>query len=318
MQRFLLLLCLIEKQLSNKRLVNPKDTTAMKNNRCISQLLAFGLFTSISFGQYTFAASKSEHLEFVVGEGSSLQIRNFGGEITVSTGSDDKIVVDYVATDDRADIVIEKRHYFIDVRVDYESMLLTDNAPINFNVQIPEGARVFINNTEGAIVASGLSGKTGMTAVSSSISLSDSSGEVAIKSVSGDISINNVDASELNVDSISGHIEFNNENFPGDAYELDNISGDITISHDIDASYFLRLITVTGSIDNQTGVKEDVFYEEGTGKEVPPFDFRNSVSRLNDKMFSGRELMMGGYNGDMYSPRIIAETISGKIILKIR
>ncbi len=258
------------------------------------------------------AAPAFETREFAVGGSPTLQLRNFVGDVRIRTGASDRIRLIIASSDDRIQVLTEQRIYFINVSVDYGELELSEENPVDFEIEIPPQCRVLVNNTMGSVSVSGVTGKIGLTTVGADISLVDSSGDIALRSVGGDISIRDIYDAELKAESISGLIDFQAETISGSAFSFENISGNINLTHGRDASYMMSASSTTGFIENRL---QGITFLEDLVPSTPDgeVDFSNRFYGIDRRPFASGVRTLGGYNGEFTSTKIEAKTISGNI-----
>ncbi len=268
-------------------------------------------FLLLSFLPIASANAASDSAEYELGEEARVYLRNFRGDVKIVPGASDKVRVSYTTVDDRIAVNIQQRTNSLRIRTDYDSANRVENASVNYEIELPRGARAVVNNTAGSISLSGGLARIEFTTVSGDITLADVRGEISLETVSGDIVVRAVSEAELKASTISGRIDIASSTFSGEIYDLESISGDISVTHGGGASYFLRARTNTGSIENSLGHPERiVMLGENTEETV------NQFQRYSDSLIAERTTVFGGYKGNASSATVELQTVSGNIVLR--
>jgi DUF4097 and DUF4098 domain-containing protein YvlB len=161
----------------------------------------------------------------------------------------------------------EKLHFVTHV---LDSQATPDEQTASYELDIPNGATLDVNNPQGNVTVQGLSGDTWIESVTGKISIIDESGSVSARSLNGDIELvrpsGHVEATSVmgNLRFItsmsamvraqttgSGNIFFDGEFVPGGDYTLGSYRGDMDITCPRSDSFKLQARTVRGKVDDQ-------------------------------------------------------------------
>lgn len=214
----------------------------------------------------------AETQSFSVGENPRLNLTNVSGDITVTAGPSNEVVVDWEIKDDRIEVSVEQDGDKIDVRVEYPNNTRNIDGGVTFNVTFPEQGRLRLTTVSGDINVSGISGDLGMTAVSGEIMLSGASGDISVNSVSGKVILDEMGDAELKAQTVSGKLTYAG-NLGGGDYKFSTVSGSLELDIDEDASFSLKGNTMNGKFESSfDGI--EVSKEQYTG-------FKNAKGSVN-------------------------------------
>ena len=162
---------------------------------------------------------------------------------------------------------VEKLHFVTHV---LDSQATPDEQTASYELDIPNGATLDVNNPQGSVTIQQLSGDAWLQSVTGKISVIDSSGRVSARSLSGDIELvrpsGSIEATSVmgNLRFIgsmsamvraqalgSGNIFFDGDFVPTGSYLLGSYQGDMDITCPASDSFELRTHTVRGKVDDQ-------------------------------------------------------------------
>ncbi|HXJ96304.1 MAG TPA: hypothetical protein VMT20_25995 [Terriglobia bacterium] len=161
----------------------------------------------------------------------------------------------------------EKLHFVTHL---LDSRATPDEQTASYELDIPNGATLDVNNPQGSVTVQQLSGDAWINSVTGKISVVDESGRVSARSLSGDIELvrpsGSIEATSVmgNLRFIgsmsamvhaqalgSGNIFFDGEFVPTGSYLLASYQGDMDITCPASDSFELRAHTVRGKVDDQ-------------------------------------------------------------------
>jgi DUF4097 and DUF4098 domain-containing protein YvlB len=178
---------------------------------------------------------------------------------------------------------IEKLHFVTHV---LDSRAASDEETASYELDIPNGATLDVNNPQGNVTVQGLSGEAWIDSVTGKISVIDSGGRVNARSLNGDIELvrpsGRIEATSVmgNLRFIastspmvraqatgSGNIFFDGEFVPTGDYLLGSYQGDVDVTCAPSDSFEIRARTVRGKLDNQMKVSRNSHWKflEGQG-----------------------------------------------------
>ena len=150
-----------------------------------------------------------------VGEAGELRLVNVAGDITITGGDGNAIVI--VATKrggsqearDRVAVEITERGDRVEVRTRYPRNNRT-RVSVDFEVQVPSGTEVSATSVSGNVTVERVEGETRAETVSGDVRITGARDLTRAKSVSGDIVLADSSAErELRAETVSGSIEAN-------------------------------------------------------------------------------------------------------------
>ena len=208
------------------------------------------LLVLLSLGAYGFphAASVSDSKEFSIGDSANLKLANIAGNIQLSVGDTDRIVVSYENSDDRIEVTMDQRGDMVTVEVDYPSQFRSIKGGVDFFIEFPPTGRLRIESVSGNILSAGISGDLELSTVSGAVEIESASGDIRLNSVSGNLTMIDVQQADLVANTVSGNIQYADGNLSGDGYKFTTVSGSVDISHHAEASFRFDGSTAVGRI----------------------------------------------------------------------
>lgn len=117
------------------------------------------------------------------------------------------------------------------------------------NVTIRGGdGSVSASSVNGQVLVDGARGRVSAEVVSGSIRILNSSGKISAESVSGSIVLEHITATSVEVETVSGRIEFSGSVAPGDDYFFGTHSGRVILELPSNVEADLRLSTLSGNV----------------------------------------------------------------------
>lgn len=219
---------------------------------------------------------------------------------------------DYEITSD-----LKGDHLYIEVDGDNRNWRWNRITKSRLMLKIPSNTKVFVENSSGDIMASGLdgediqihstsgdvnvrglSGKIELGSTSGDLEVEDIQGEISLESTSGDIEVEEISGS-VSIRSTSGDIDINK--FEGEL-KAKSTSGELTVD---DGKGKISLGTTSGSIEGRyIEITDDINLKASSG-EIS-IEFVNDLEALNfDLQSSSGDLDVGNRSGEknMYIKR---------------
>jgi DUF4097 and DUF4098 domain-containing protein YvlB len=207
-------------------------------------------------------------------KGGSLDLANISGNIVITGGPGDQVVIEAVKRGRTAEdlkavsVEVTTTATRVEVRAQYPRERRNVNASVDFAVTVPRAAGVVAHSVSGDITLVTIDGSAAIESVSGDvkvsgageISLGSVSGDVALKdvkarsldanSVSGDLDLAGVTCSRARAKSVSGDIVFGGPLAKGGRYVFQSHSGDITVYADESAGFEVNANTFSGDISS--------------------------------------------------------------------
>ena len=191
-----------------------------------------------------------------VGRDGRLSISNISGDIKVSGGSGDEVVIDAVKRTRggaselaAAHIIVDERPGRVEVRTEYDSdrsrRYNNINVSVDYTVLVPAGATVDVKSISGNVTVTGVQSVVHAETISGTLAAS-STPKLTAKTVSGDVELISAPAdADLAATTISGNIRAKGLRIR--TLDLGSVSGDVALS-DI-ACDRLGVKSVSGSVE---------------------------------------------------------------------
>ena len=184
-------------------------------------------------------------------KGGSLDLANISGDIVVTGGAGDQVVIDAVKRGKTAEdlkavtIEVTATATRVEVRAQYPRERRNVNVSVDFTVSVPRGARVRVHSVsgdlkvatvDGGLTAETVSGDVVLTSVAQletarsvsgnvTIETGGSDGDLSVESVSGDVVLKAVKARAIETKSVSGGLDL--ADVICERVKASSISGDI-------------------------------------------------------------------------------------------
>jgi DUF4097 and DUF4098 domain-containing protein YvlB len=176
------------------------------------------------------ARSESFSRRVRLGRDGRVVITNVSGNITVTGGSGDDVVIEAIKHGNdlsSLQIQIDERPGRVEIHPDYPSR---GDADVDFTLTVPSTAAVDAKAVSGNIKITGVQGTVRAENVSGNITTSSTPKLEFAKTVSGDVEISDARAeSDLSLGSVSGNVHVRGLNARG--LDLVTVSGDVTLSN---------------------------------------------------------------------------------------
>jgi DUF4097 and DUF4098 domain-containing protein YvlB len=184
-------------------------------------------------------------------KGGSLDLANISGDIVITGGAGEQIVIDAVKRGKTAEdlkavtIDVTATANRVEVRAQYPRERRNVNVSVDFTVSVPRGASVRVHSVsgdlkvatvDGGLTAETVSGDVVLTSVAQlerarsvsgnvTVETGGSDGDLSVESVSGDVVLKAVKARAIETKSVSGNVEL--ADVTSERVKANAISGDI-------------------------------------------------------------------------------------------
>jgi len=196
---------------------------------------------------------------FKVGKTGSLELSNISGDITISAGPGDDIVVNAVKrvrTRDAAEAkqqlsyvtidAVERGAGRVEVRTAYQEGQRHIRVSVDYTVTVPTTCSVNVRSVSGDVKVTGVKGDLSAESVSGDIVATDTGQLSHVKSISGDVTITSaVSTGDASVSSISGDVMV--KGLKAKSLDAGTISGELRLT-DI-ACDRAMIKTISGNVD---------------------------------------------------------------------
>jgi DUF4097 and DUF4098 domain-containing protein YvlB len=196
------------------------------------------------FGDASVSATATEEQRFTVSDGARLDLTTLSGDVVVTGGAGNEIVVTanktgwgrddagaQVALDDLV-VTMQQTGNTVTVKVDWRSPGVViagyvREGRVDFTVQVPAGTEVEASTTYGEVSASGLTGGAVLASGSGEVSASGLEGEVELRSGYGDVTLEQAEPDSVTARSSSGTVSLEQVDVSG-AVELSSGYGNVS------------------------------------------------------------------------------------------
>jgi DUF4097 and DUF4098 domain-containing protein YvlB len=192
---------------------------------------------------------------FRVGPNASLDVSNVSGDITVTAGSGDQIVVDATKrTPQGADaqqqlqaVTIEavERAGRVEVRTRYPQDSRHLHTSVDYAVTVPPGTAANIHSVSGDVHVTNVKGALRIDCVSGDVQVENADQVEGVKSVSGDVTVTGGAGNDARVGTINGELTV--RNFKVRSLDASTVAGDVKLT-DVAADRAV-VKTMSGDVD---------------------------------------------------------------------
>jgi DUF4097 and DUF4098 domain-containing protein YvlB len=215
--------------------------------RLLIRLIALAIVASLPIPLHAQRPAVTEKISktFKVGPSGTLDISNVSGNVIVTEGGADAIVIDAVkkyrgpaadAKDQfaRATIEMVERSGRVEVKTTYTAR--NTRVSVDYTVTAPAGTSVFAHSMSGDVNVTNIKGEVRADTVSGDVTVSgnatasgiDHQNELRVSTISGDVTIRSARARSVDADSTSGNVALTD--VMCDRATVKAFSGDITYS----------------------------------------------------------------------------------------
>ena len=284
--------------------------------------------------------TRTEKRSLAIGASGSLELRNYGGDITVTAGSGNEATVEIVRrARGRSDAEVKTALDEVTVQVDHRgeraSLQVVDGrardrdrtqVDVSYTVTAPAGTRLNVNSLGATVRVTGIKGDVAIEVAGGDITVAGSRVS-RVKSMGGDITLTDVDAdTSLEVGTFGGDIVI--ERAKMRRLNAETMGGNLT-ARDIAADE-ATLKTLAGDVEYVGALARNGRYEFRThsgdvrltvpanaGFEIEATTFSGTVqpsAGLSLQPSANNRRSLRGVVGDG-SARIIASALSGDVII---
>jgi hypothetical protein len=239
------------------------------------------------------AAFQDTDTTVAVRAGSRLSLDNFDGSVTITTWNRNSLRVQGTHDDDtRVDINVggtsvsvrgrsrygpPEVEYRLTVPADMSLEINTHSGDVEIDgtrgevqVQTVEGkvtvnggtGRISLSSVEGEVLLTNASGRVNISAVDGSVTVRSTSGDLQVSAVDGAVLLEDIDATNVDANTVDGEIEFTGSFQSTGRYRLSSHDGDVTVTvPSIDAAVSVATfegefesdfpVTITGRTQNR-------------------------------------------------------------------
>jgi DUF4097 and DUF4098 domain-containing protein YvlB len=192
-----------------------------------------------------------------IGRNGTLDLSNVAGDIQVTGGGGDDVVINAVKrvrrpteADARAllqeiQILVNERGSLVEVRTEYPRNRRNINGEVDFTVTLPDSSNVIVRSVSGDVRVSTVRGELQAETVSGDVEATAIGRLRAARSVSGDIQLVNSQGEDVAAGTVSGNVVARNVKVR--SIDIDAVSGDLRFSETEAERVNLR--TISGDID---------------------------------------------------------------------
>ena len=230
--------------------------------RLLIRLIALAIVASLPIPLHAQKPGVTEKISksFKVGPSGTLDVANVSGNVVVTEGGADTIVIDAVkkyrgpaadAKDQfaRATIDMVERAGRVDVKTTYTDR--HTRVSIDYTVTAPSGTTVFAHSMSGDVKVTNIKGEVRIDTVSGNVTATGTPAATLVRTVSGDATAIGIDhQNELRVSTVSGNVTIRSAR--ARSVDADSTSGDVTLTDVICDRALVKAfsgdITYTGSL----------------------------------------------------------------------
>jgi hypothetical protein len=166
-----------------------------------------------------------------IGRNGRFSLNNVSGDVRVRgvDGDEARVVARWDGhSSDPLPVTVNAGDGYLEIEIEEKlGWLSFRRGSIEFDVNVPFGARIDINAVSSDIEAHGLKGEQSYKTVSGDLVIDGTGGRISALTVSGDVSLTAVQPAEVNVTTTSGDVEVLGDMF--DPLRLKTVSGDMDV-----------------------------------------------------------------------------------------
>jgi hypothetical protein len=167
-------------------------------------------------------------------QGGSLDLSNISGDIVITGGAGDQVVIDAVKRGRTAEdlklvqIEVTATANRVEVRTQYPRERRNVSASVDFTVRVPRGAGVNVRSISGDVKVTTVDGTLTANSVSGDVSIASAARLETAKSVSGDVTIEaSGSEADLSAESVSGDLTLRSVKARG--VDTNSVSGSVEL-----------------------------------------------------------------------------------------
>ena len=239
-------------------------------------------------------------------KGGSFELSNVSGDIIVTGGAGDQVVIDAVKRGRTAEdlkalqIEVTTSATRVSVRTEYPRERRNINASVDFTVTVPRGAAVTVQSVSGDLKLATIDGSLRAETVSGDVSITSAAQLESAKTVSGDVTVETAgNDADLSAASVSGSVTM--RAVKARSLDANSVSGEITLTD------------VTCDRVKANSISGDVVFAGPLakgGRYMLQSHSGDVTLHVNDK--TGFEVNAGTFSGDITSDLQIVSTFGGE------
>lgn len=238
-------------------------------------------------------------------KGGTFDLSNISGNIVITGGSGDQVVIEALkkgrTADELKEVTIEVTAAAnrVEVRTRYPEGRRNFSVSVDYTVTVPRAAAVIVKSISGDEKLSGLDGELHVNSISGSVSVTSATDVRSVKSVSGDVTVqSSKSTAALSVSSVSGEVRLTGVN--ANEVQLSSVSGDVTCE---------QTITMRASAKSVSGgISFSGLLAKGGRYELTSHSGDIKVF-ASDKM--GIEVSASTFSGDITSDLVLTSKFGG-------
>jgi DUF4097 and DUF4098 domain-containing protein YvlB len=239
-------------------------------------------------------------------KGGAVIVANVSGDITITGGAGDQVVIDAVKHGKTADdlkaleIEVTSGAGRVEIRAQYPRERRNINASVDFTIALPRYAQVTVNSVSGDLKLATIDGAARAETVSGDVTVTSAAQLETAKSVSGDVRVESAGSdTDLTVASVSGDVSLRAAKARG--IDMNSISGDV------------RMIDVTCERVKASSISGDMTFDGplAKGGRYALRSHSGDVTIYTDGK-SGFELNASTFSGDVSSAFELTSKFGGE------
>jgi DUF4097 and DUF4098 domain-containing protein YvlB len=245
---------------------------------CMSNGVKWPLVAVVLLAIAAIAADNRKEFRYTVGQGASVTVSNESGPVEVRGSTGRQVVIVATTHSDKVEVDCNQNGSRIQARTHLLRRADGPDNRVEYQVLVPADASVTVRAPSGPIVAEKIhadltlegdaaeidvrnvsNAHVHVRTISGPVSLGNiTSGHIEVTSLSGNVQLNAVSGPKVSVNTAKGSIRYNGDFGEGGDYMLVNHSGDIDVTLPAFASVDLMARSITGSVENDFPLKEQV------------------------------------------------------------
>jgi Putative adhesin len=186
----------------------------------------------------------------------TLSIELLSGSVRIVGGGGSEIEVTGTIGEDVESVTLEGSERHARIEVELRDARNLSDASAELEVRVPKGVTVEIESVGADVTVDGLTSAVSIESVHGDAQVAAGPGEVHVTSVSGPITISGGSSlRELQLETVSGPLEFRGPLNRSGEYSLESVSGSVTLDIEGSVSAAFEISTFGGTIDSALGPK---------------------------------------------------------------
>ncbi len=186
----------------------------------------------------------------------TLSIELLSGSVRVVGGRGSEIEVTGTIGDDVEGVTLEGSERHARIEVELRDSQNLEDVKADLEIRVPKGVRVEIESVGADVTIDGLTSAVSIESVQGDARVAAGPGEVHVSSVNGPITVaGGSSLRELQLETVSGTLEFSGPLNRSGAYAFESVSGSVTLDIEGSVSATFEISTFGGRIDSALGPK---------------------------------------------------------------